>query len=285
MTLVGKKHLIIVPFFNEEKFLERFLDSIIHQSMIPTKLILVDDGSTDDSPRIAIHYANSFKWIEYYKHTSDNRKEQGTKVIRAFNFGLNKVNWEDYEFISKFDADLEFPSNYLNEILQAFNDSTVGLVGGRIAELKKKNWVVIPQASYHIRGALKTYRMKCFQEIDGLIPVLGWDGLDEMKAFYFGWESRIIDVKVKHFRPASSDYDPVKLSKKKGIAAYTNGASFFMTFLRMIFKLKSKPRFKVGLSFMEGYLEARRKKMPKNVDDDLAKFINKFHFKRILSFK
>lgn len=282
---MNKSHLVIIPFYNEENYLEKCVDSIISQSLLPTKLILVDDNSSDGSIEVAKQFAKDYEWIEYYRNSSADKKEQGVKVIKAFNYGLAQVDYNNYDFISKLDADLEFPSDYFEKVLTAFKNKKIGLSGGKIQEYRGESWKVIPQASYHIRGALKTYRKECFVEIGGLMPVLGWDGLDEMKAFYYGWQSEIVDVPVKHFRPASSDYNPLELSKKKGYGAHLNGASFFMTFLRMIFKFKSKPRFKNGLYYMKGYLEARRKKLPKNVDNDLAKFINKFHFKRIFSIK
>lgn len=278
---MAKSHLIIIPFYNEEDYLEKCILSIVRQSNLPTKLVLVDDNSTDHSTRLAKMYANKYMWIEYYRHLSADKKEQGVKVIKAFNFGLKQVKHENYDFISKLDADLEFPKDYFEKVLNVFDNPKIGLAGGKIEEMKNDSWKVIPQASYHIRGALKTYRIKCFKEIDGFMPVLGWDGLDEMKAFYHGWESKIVDVKVKHYRVADSDHNMVSLSYKRGIAKYQNGSGVLLVLFRSVKSCLKKPFFLIGFSFLTGYLYALITRKPKNVSKDLSSFIRKFQRSRL----
>lgn len=280
------KHIIITPVYNEEKFLNTYIHSIINQSLRPVELILVDDNSSDNSSLIIQGFAEQYPWIRYVFHRSMNHKAQGKKVINAFNYGLQQTDLNDVDFISKIDADLELPPNYFMQIAQAFNeDSKVGICGGIIQELKENQWVDIPVASYHIRGALKSYRSDCFEQIGGLMPVLGWDGLDEMKAMHKRWSTKTIDSSVKHFRPASKDYNPVELNYKLGAASYLNGVNLFMAMIRAIVKCKKKPFIKVAFSYANGYLASYLNKNERNVDPALARFINRFHFKRLLKLK
>jgi hypothetical protein len=46
----------------------------------------------------------------------------------------------------------------------------------------------------HIRGALKAYRKKCFQDIGKLKPAMGWDTMDELLALYYNWTFRTDDT-------------------------------------------------------------------------------------------
>lgn len=278
---MNKKHLVIIPFYNEEFYLENCLNSIVLQTVRPTKLILVDDNSSDSSSGIAKSFTEKFDWIEYCRHASEKRKEQGVKVIKAFNFGLEQVDYSDFDFVSKLDADLEFPLDYFEKVLETFVNSGIGLAGGRIKELKNGFWVTIPQAPYHIRGALKTYRVSCFKEIGGFMPVLGWDGLDEMKAFYYKWSSSIVDSEVKHHRVADSDHNKLRLSFKRGVAKYQNGSGFLMVFFRSLKDILKKPFFLVGFSFLSGYIYALVSRKPKNVSKELALFIKKFQLSRL----
>ncbi|WP_127844984.1 glycosyltransferase family 2 protein [Psychroflexus aestuariivivens] len=280
-----RSHLIIIPFYNEENYLEKCLNSILNQSLLPSNLILVDDNSSDNSTEIAKKFAKDYEWIKYYRNSSADKKEQGVKVIKAFNFGLEQVELADYIFISKLDADLEFPKNYFETVITAFDNPRVGLAGGIIEEFKNNSWVAIPQASYHIRGALKTYRVKCFKEIGGFMPVLGWDGLDEMKSFYYGWESKIIEEKVKHFRAADSDHNKLGLSYRRGIAKYQNGSGFLQIFFRSIKSLLKKPYILLGISFFFGYMFAFISRKPRNVSKDMSSFIQKFQRSRLKLFK
>ncbi|BBE16229.1 glycosyltransferase [Aquipluma nitroreducens] len=280
------KHIVITPVYNEEFFLNTYIHSIINQSLRPNELILVDDNSSDNSSLIIQEFAEHYPWISYIFHQSMNHKAQGGKVINAFNYGLEQTDLNDVDFISKIDADLELPPNYFMKIGQAFKeDSKVGICGGIIQELQENQWINIRAASYHIRGALKSYRRECFEQIGGLIPVLGWDGLDEMKAMHKKWTTKTIDSSVKHFRPASKDYDPVKLNYERGAANFLNGGNLFLAIIRSIVKCKKKPFIKVAFSFANGYLALYLKKDERNVDPALAKFINQFHFKRLLKLR
>lgn len=279
------KHIIITPIYNEEKYLKIFLDSIVRQTTRPYKFILVDDNSTDSSASIIKSYCNQYSWINYFYHSSKNKKSQGAKVIRAFNYGLSKISLEGIDIISKLDGDLELPPNYFSKIITAFKDPDIGLAGGYILEKKNGRWYKTLQASYHIRGALKSYRVKCFNQIGGFMDVLGWDGIDEMNAFFHGWQSHIVDIGVKHHRPASFDYRLPSLNYKLGRANYKNGGNLFLACIRSLIKSTRKPYIINGYAYLKGYLASYINREKKNIDSELVQFINKFHFKRLISFK
>jgi len=279
-------HIVITPVFNEAKYLGAFIESIKRQTNRPQKLILVDDNSTDDSARIIKQFCTENDWIQYVFHASEKRKSQGKKVINAFNFGLEYVDISSVDYISKLDSDLELPDNYFSEISKTFSDPKVGIAGGVICERDATGkWVRIPQAYYHVRGALKSYRVSCFKEIGGIQAVLGWDGLDEMTAIYLGWKTKVINEGVNHFRPASQDYDLVKLNFELGFANWKNGRNFFLAIVRSVKSLKKKPYGRVSLAFMRGYVAGMRSGEQRNVTPELAKFINSFHLKRMFGIK
>ena len=276
-------HIIITPVFNEEEFLERFIMSIIKQINKPKLFILVDDNSNDNSAEIIKSFTLRYNWIKYYYYESKPLKNQGSKVVEAFNYGLSKIKANEVDIISKIDADLQFPCTYFSEINNIFeNNPKVGICGGIIQEKRDNKWKDIICAQYHIRGALKSYRTSCFNEIGGIKPVLGWDGLDEMNALYLGWKTRIINTRVKHFRQASSDYNLVKLSYKYGLANYRNGGNLFLAIIRSLVRLFDKPYVIIGLSFMRGYLAGLLNGEKNLTNKKLCKFINNFHLKRLI---
>jgi hypothetical protein len=102
-----------------------------------------------------------------------------------------------------------------------------------------------------------------------------------MKAFKKGWETHIIEVDVKHNRPASHDYNPIKMNFKYGFANYKNGGNLFLAFIRTIVRIPKKPWLLASISYLLGYLYATLSREAKNVDNDLARFINKFHLSRL----
>ena len=58
---------IIIPIYNAEKDLVQCLDSVVAQTLKNIEIILVDDGSTDDSSRICKGYAEKDERIIYFK--------------------------------------------------------------------------------------------------------------------------------------------------------------------------------------------------------------------------
>ena len=63
------KILIITPAYNEEKFLQRTIDSLVNQYFLPKEWVIVDDNSQDQTSKIAQKAANLHKWITYIKKT------------------------------------------------------------------------------------------------------------------------------------------------------------------------------------------------------------------------
>jgi glycosyltransferase involved in cell wall biosynthesis len=278
------KHLIITPVHNEEKHLDRFIASVLNQTMRPDIFILVDDNSSDLSGKIINNYSNKYPWIKYLYHKSETKRDQGAKVIRAFNYGIKNFDYTNFDIISKIDADLELPNDYFEEILNTFiNSEKTGVCGGIINENENGNWVVKNVASYHIRGALKSYRVKCFQDIGGLQPILGWDGLDEMKSMFLGWGTFTIKKNVKHFRPASKDFNKIKLNYNLGYVNYINGGNLSLAIIRTIVRFFVTPIFIGALSFLVGYLHALIRNENKVTTKQFAQFINKFHTKRLMN--
>ena len=97
---------VIVPVYNVEKFIRKCLDSIINQTMEDLEIILVDDGSIDNSGIICDEYAKN-----------DNRivvihKENGG-VSSARNVGLNKAKGK---FIAFIDSDDYVNDDYLEKL-------------------------------------------------------------------------------------------------------------------------------------------------------------------------
>lgn len=57
---------VVVPLYNSELFMCRTIDSILSSSLDSIELILIDDGSLDNSREIAQRYANNYKCVKAY---------------------------------------------------------------------------------------------------------------------------------------------------------------------------------------------------------------------------
>ena len=87
---------VIVPVYNVEKYLAKCLDSLVNQTLKDIEIIVVNDGSTDDSQKIIDKYSKKYKQIKAYK------KENGG-LSSARNYGLKKVSGEYIAFVDSDD--------------------------------------------------------------------------------------------------------------------------------------------------------------------------------------
>lgn len=276
------KYYIVIPSHNEEKLISLTLQSLVEQTVLPTKLVVVNDNSTDRTREIVLTFAEKHPWIALVDKTSDAIHLPGSKVIQAFQKGFEALD-DNYDFIVKADSDLIFPNEYFEIIASHFqSDEKIGMAGGFCYIEKNGEWVLENLTDKdHIRGALKAYRKETFQEIGGLKPAMGWDTVDELLCKFYGWKV-VTDasLKVKHLKPTGASYNKTA-RYKQGEAFYTLGYGFFITAIASakLAMMKKKPL--LFIDYIQGFLKARSSKKPLLVTSEQAKFIRNYRLKKM----
>ncbi|MAT89734.1 MAG: glycosyl transferase family 2 [Flavobacteriaceae bacterium] len=273
------KLFIIIPAFNEEKFLAKTLESLLKQTLLPTQIIIVDDNSTDETLKIAKTFTEAYELISYTVTNSTQDHQPGSKVINAFQKGLTKIN-SNFDILCKFDADLIFPDHYLEDIVKLFvKNPHCGIAGGFCSIQKNGTWQTENLTNKdHIRGALKAYRKECFEDIGGLKHSMGWDTVDELLARYHGWEV-ITDTSlvVKHLKPTGNAYH-ASAKYKQGEAFKTMRYGFWLTLIASA-KLAYKKR---SLSFfwntLQGFWKAPEEYI---VSEEEGNYIRQYRWRNI----
>ncbi len=276
-------YYIIIPAHNEEKFIALTLQSIVSQTVLAKKVVVVNDNSTDNTAEIVSDFAEKYSFISLVNITSEAVHLPGSKVIQAFQKGFATVD-NDFDFIVKLDADLILPYNYFETIIKHFqSDGKIGMVGGFAYIYKKIDWILENLTDKdHIRGAFKAYRKECFVEIGGLKPAMGWDTVDELLCKFYGWKVKTDEsLKVKHLKPTGVNYNKTA-RYKQGEAFYCLGYGFWITAIaatKLSF-LKKKPL--LFLDYISGFWQAKLVKKPLLVNEDQAKFIRKYRWQKII---
>lgn len=275
---------IIIPAHNEESSIGLTINSLSSQTLLPKRLVIVNDNSTDSTQDIVEAYTEKHSWISLINSKSSNAHLPGSKIINAFYKGYNILD-NAYDVICKFDADLIFPNNYLEQLVNHFkNNDKLGMASGFCYIEKNKEWVLENLTRKdHIRGALKAYRKDCFLEIGKLKPSMGWDTVDELLAKYYGWEILTDEsLHVKHLKPTGISYN--KASKYlQGEAMYKMRYGFIITFisaLKLAFKKRSFSLFK---DYLTGYFKAKKEKIDFLVSEKEGVFIRNLRWKGILN--
>lgn len=104
---------VIVPVYNTASYLSRCIESLVNQTYSDLQIILIDDGSTDSSGKIAYEWQAKDPRIEVYHQTN-----KGQSAAR--NVGLQHARGEYIAFV---DSDDYIDSNYFSTMLQAADDA------------------------------------------------------------------------------------------------------------------------------------------------------------------
>ncbi|MBF4983512.1 glycosyltransferase family 2 protein, partial [Nonlabens mediterrranea] len=272
------KIAVIIPTYNEERFISKTLESLLTQTFSIAKIIIVNDNSTDGTLQIAHDYQSKHDSVSVVTHQSSDQNIPGSKVINAFNFGLSHIEISDFDIICKFDADLIFPIDYIDNIVSRFRESeTTGMVAGHCTIEKNDRWELEKGTNKdHIRGALKAYQTECFQQIGGLKSSIGWDTIDEMLARFYGWEVVTIPhLHVKHLKPTGASYN-AKAKYLQGEAFYKMRYGWCLTFITAAKMSWNKRKFQIILDYLKGYKLAQKKNLEPLVTENQGRFIRSY---------
>lgn len=294
------KFLIIIPAHNEENNISFCLESLKKQNFQDFVCMIVNDGSTDRTAEIINNFKNQdsrFRVLDLEK----SEHSPGAKVVRTFDKGLQALDWKDFDVVCKYDADIVFPTNYLEKINQTFETNPkAGIVSGLVyikkyksnSEIKNlrnpnENWLDFSNknnewvfenlsSKNHVRGPIKAYRKECFEDMNGLRAVLGWDNLDILLAKKHGWDVVTIkDLWVKHLRPTAYKYKSQK-AEKLGQYFYNIGLSLPLAIIssaKSSFKNRSAKEFFITInSFL-------KQKERQNLSTEEIKFIRNLRWK------
>jgi cellulose synthase/poly-beta-1,6-N-acetylglucosamine synthase-like glycosyltransferase len=273
---------IVIPAHNEEDHIGQCLESLVQQTQLPKKIIVVNDNSTDATANIIKHYTNQYPWITSISINSSEAHIPGRKVIHAFYKGFELLD-EDYDIICKYDADIIFPKNYIESVAKIFDsNSTVGIAGGLPFILKNHSWVYETVASKsHVRGPIKSYRKACFKDIGGLKNSIGWDTVDVLLAQYNGWQIQTDkNLHVKHLKPTGKTYGK-NTKYLQGEALYKMRFGIILTIIsagKSAFNKKSVAYLKNAII---GYFKAKYSNTAHMVSKEEGQFIRRFRWENI----
>ncbi len=274
---MSQHYVVVTPVRNEARFLPFTVRSLRAQTIRPLRWVIVDDGSTDETLRIAREAAHSEPWIQVVERRDRGFRFSGQGVVEAFYDGFREVERESWQFVSKFDGDLSFDPDYFERCLTAFEeDAKLGVGGGLCCA--ERNGRRVPEfpsdPPFHVRGPTKIYRRACWEQIGGLPNVPGWDGIDELKANMHGWRTRTFrDILITHHRPTGSADGLWRNQAKFGRANFIMGYHPLFMAAKLFRRLFQKP-YLVGAAGMAwGYTSAWMRGVRQVSDPELIRFV------------
>ena len=276
------KLLVITPVRDEEKNIGHTIHSVCAQTHLPTQWIIVDDNSDDETYAIIRSAARNHPWITAVRHPVSQRRETGGGVVRAFQYGLSHhATVDDWDFIVKLDGDIILDSaGYFEGMLREFDAwPRLGIASGICYYLDNNRRVFEVHPQWHARGPSKIYRRQCFEDIGGLVPAPGWDGIDEYHAWFHGWESRCFSRYTIHHLTqtglkigAGGTLDRFRYW---GVVSFNMGLWPPYVLMRILYRIKTKPYLIGALYMLAVYLRKWLTHQNTLLAGDLQTFIHR----------
>src|SRR3954469_5189239 len=114
----ARRYVLVTPCRDEAKYARRTLESVANQTVAPALWIVVDDGSSDETPAILAEYAAKLPYLRIVRREDRGFRKLGGGVIDAFYHGYDTVNPDDFDYVCKLDLDLDLPPNYFESLMQ-----------------------------------------------------------------------------------------------------------------------------------------------------------------------
>lgn len=278
-----RQYVIVSPCRDEAQFMRRTLDSVIAQTVPPALWVIVDDGSTDQTPQILAEYAAKHDFIRVVTRTDRGGRSVGPGVIDAFYAGLDTVELDEFDYVCKLDLDLDLPPRYFERLMEMMEaEPRLGTVSGKTYYLDSQTGQrVMERIRDHMSiGASKFYRRACFEQIGGFVRQVMWDGIDCHRARMLGWVACSrdeTDVQFEHLRPmGSSDKGILKGRMRHGYGQYFMGTGLVFITASALFRLTTPPVVLGSAAMWWGYMRAMLHREPRYDDLRFRRFLRRW---------
>jgi poly-beta-1,6-N-acetyl-D-glucosamine synthase len=271
------QYVLITPSRNEARLIENTLKSVVAQTVLPLKWVVVNDGSTDATAEIVGKYAERYNWIELVNRPLRKERHFAAKV-HAFNSGLERVKELPYDIIGNLDADVSLDPDHFEFLLSKFGqDSRLGVAGTVFTEPDGYNSATDSfEGQTYVSGQCQIFRRRCFEEIGGYVPSKagGIDWMAVTTARMIGWNTR-------SFREKSFLHHRVLGTAERGIVAsnyaygkkdYILGGHPLWQIFRCLYRSAKRPYVVGGGALLAGYTAAFLNRMERPVSPELMRF-------------
>lgn len=283
------KYVIVTPARNEARYIEQTIRSVIAQTVLPLKWVIVSDGSTDGMDEIVARYAAEYKWIELVR-TPERQERHFAGKVHAFNAGYARLTGLAFDVIASLDADISFDDGYFSFLLQKLTqDPHLGLISGRLvdAESNRDYYDYATIGREHVSGACQVFRRECFQAIGGYRPLKsgGIDLTAVLSARARGWRTRtFVEEAYYHHRPINgAQMKGLRERLHTGRKDYLLGSHPAWEIFRSLYQMKNRPFVIGGICIFLGYTWMFIRKARQALPSDLIELRRREQMQRLRS--
>lgn len=269
--------------------MRRTLESVAAQSVPPALWVIVDDGSTDETPAILESFRSRMPYLRVVRRENRGARSVGPGVIEAFYAGLATVDPVEFDYLCKLDLDLDLPPRYFEVLMQRMEANP------RLGTTSGKPYFVAPGSSRLVPevcgdemsvGMTKFYRVRCFREIGGFVRQVMWDGIDCHRCRMLGWIAESVDeeaLRFTHLRPMGSSQKGIWTGRiRSGYGQYFMGTAPIYLLASALFRLPKHPVVIGSIAMIWGYVSSALRGVPRYDDPEFRRFLRSFQYACLL---
>jgi hypothetical protein len=279
------KYALITSARNEAKFIEGTIRSVISQTLLPERWVIVDDGSTDHTAEIVESYLHQHSWIVLVRNPKRAERSFAGKA-HAVNAAFARLKHLEVDVIGNLDADVSFEPEYMAFVLEKFSEDTgLGVAGTPFTEEGYDSRKDSFEGENYVAGPCQLFRSSCFRQIGGYVAnkTGGVDWIAVMTARMQGWKVRSFPEKTFHHHRSMGTAEKNMLSAlfSYGEKDYYLGGSPVWQLFRVAYRMTKRPVITGGLALLLGYCFAALRRMERPVTPELVLFHRREQMKKL----
>jgi glycosyltransferase involved in cell wall biosynthesis len=270
-------YVLITAARNEERVISATIESVVAQTCLPLRWVIVDDGSTDQTAAIVERFGARHRWIALVRRPARKDRSFAGKA-QAVREGLEHVQDLRFEVMGNLDADVTFEPDYMEFVISKLAiDPQLGIAGTPFTEEGDyDSYRDSYEGASYVAGPCQIFRYRCFEDIGGYVPnpAGGVDWIAVMTARMKGWSVRSFPEKRFHHHRSMGTAERGMLSAlfSYGEKDYYLGNSPLWQLFRVAYRTLKKPRITGGLALLLGYSWAAARRMKRAVSPELMRF-------------
>lgn len=282
-----ENYITVTPCRNEEDNLKRLAESMIHQTLKPSLWVILDDGSTDNTPNILNELKIKYNWIEVISGVKSKRDlgfHYAEIVDNAIKYAMLICNRSNIHFdlIGLIDADMILNSDFFEKISTRFEDnSKLGVASGSVA-YQNENGMFFEKGRDNLPiGGLRVWRKDCFIETGGFPKSYSADAVSNVLAALAGWDTKkYADIIGVQTRQTSSAEGLWRGYSTRGESDYYRDYHPIYVFFKSIKYLFTRP-FYIGIAYACAYIKSALNRKEKIKISEVRKYYRNKHIEII----
>ena len=280
-------YVIITACKNEALYICDLIETIANQTVRPTKWVIIDDNSSDQTFELAQNAGNKYDFIEVLRANS-NRSRSFSSQVFAQQEAYGALKDLVFDFVAFLDADIQLSPDYYEKVLSKFsNCQSLAIAGGLLVdkvgdtECHSRSRSV----SHHVPGGIQCFRRRCYEEIGGYAPIPGGgqDTVAEIMCMMRGGQVQsFLNIVALHLRPSernASNYFQAGI--RWGRMCYNLGYHPLYYGLNTMMRFISRPSISLAAGHVYSFLAATLQAKERPVSPEFVKFFRQLQLRKL----